>query len=62
MWQSVLKINVPREALFVGLTFLLAPGYGAWGMAWAYLAACLFSLASHLAIVRRIRRQEYAVL
>jgi len=54
MWLSLLAVVLPRDAAIVLGSWLLAPGYGALGLAWSYALACGLALASVAVIVRRL--------
>lgn len=54
IWLSLLAVVLPRDAAFVLGSWLLAPGYGALGLAWSYALAWGLALASVVVIVRRL--------
>ena len=54
IWVSVFAVNVPRDLTIAGLAFLLAPTYGAVGVAFAYLAGRTIACVSVAALAYRI--------
>jgi len=58
LWLSFLGIVIPRETLLVVLAYFLAPGSGAFGLAWAYLIASLVGLFCTSIIAVEARRQN----
>lgn len=54
MWESMLWINLPRDSVMVIVGWMLAPQFGARGIAIAYLAARLVTMVSCAIFVRRI--------
>lgn len=55
MWLSLFAIAVPRDGGVVVLSYLLAPSYGALGLAVAQSAGAMLALLTCVYLVRRIR-------
>jgi O-antigen/teichoic acid export membrane protein len=54
MWWSLAAVSVPRDGLIVAAAFLLAPAYGAFGIALAYLLGWALALAVIAATAYRL--------
>ena len=61
LWPMFGMLNVPREALLVGLACALAPRYGAFGLAAAYTAAQCFGYCSAAATARWLESRNLAM-
>lgn len=54
MWLSLFGLSIPRDITLCLLAFVLAPRYGAAGLAGAFLSAQLVSLLAHVIALRFI--------
>ena len=61
IWTTLFLINIPKEAVFAGLAFILVPTQGAIGLGWAYTICLLWTLAivGILVYHDRANRKEY---
>jgi O-antigen/teichoic acid export membrane protein len=56
MWASLFRVSIPRDVLITSLVFVLAPRFGAVGLALAYTAGWTLALAMVLTMIRPVRR------
>jgi O-antigen/teichoic acid export membrane protein len=54
VWRAILTVNVPRDAAIVAGAYLLAPRFGALGLAVAYLTGRIIALGCILNSVRSV--------
>jgi len=55
LWESFFFVNIPREALFLALAFLLVPSHGALGLSIAYACCWLLAMGIIMLLVYRDR-------
>jgi O-antigen/teichoic acid export membrane protein len=58
IWNSLLMINIPREALLVLLTIALVPEYGASGLASAFVGSYTYGIISTSVLVWYLRKRS----